>query len=181
MLLHGLLLFAPWGAWCGTEPPNRLLSLPPLLAGRAELAEVCFMAGVWLIPSPVLLLMSSFFSVIPETVGSLQTLEFGTCTHGKGCHNSSAPGQRQQQLHLVSCGRICWKAFFFSGLLLLLLVYQREKLWRDLSLCLLCPWPVCVCVCVQALQLSTRHTSSFGARREVGAPQRGGKLSKWEL
>lgn len=53
MLLHGLLLFAPWGTWCGTEPPNRLLSLLPLLAGRAELAEVCFMAGVWLIPSPV--------------------------------------------------------------------------------------------------------------------------------
>ena len=54
MLLHGLLLFAPWGAWCGTEPLNRLLSPPSLLAGRAELAEVWLITEVvWLILSPV--------------------------------------------------------------------------------------------------------------------------------
>lgn len=53
VLLHGLLLFAPWGVWCGTGPLNQLLSPPPLLAGRAELAEVWLMAEVWLILSPV--------------------------------------------------------------------------------------------------------------------------------
>lgn len=173
MLLHGLLLFAPWGAWCGTEPPNRLLSLPPLLAGRAELTEVCFMAGVWLIPSPVLLLMSSFFSVIPETVGSLQTLEFGTCTHGKGCHNSSAPGQRQQQLHLVSCGRICWKAFFFFWFTPSSACLPKGKVvaWPQPlpALPLAC---VCVCLCAGTAAQHPPHQQLWGKEGGGSSPTR---------
>lgn len=168
VLLHGLLLFAPWGAWCDTEPPKRLLWLPPLLAGRAELAEVCFMAGVWLIPSPVAVVNVKFLFRDPWDCRIPPNSGVWYLHTWKGMPWLFSPRATSAAAALGQLWKDLLESFFFSGLLLLLLVYQREKLWRDLSLCLLCPWRVCVCVC--------RHCSSAPA-----TPAALGQGGRWEL
>lgn len=88
---------------------------------------------------------SSLPSMIPNTVGALQTQEFCVYTLKRGCHNSLGPDQRAATLGQLQKELLEGYFFFFFHCCLLnfLLISLREKLWCDHSLCLFCPLASC--------------------------------------